>query len=118
LQTTCILKSADLILNGQSIPEKIAKIKLDASMPIYEYTCKTCSGTFEFVQKMNDVALTKRPSCMNESCLLEKIPSRFFGQIKRSEKTQIIEETQALPSAPEPKETLTHVCAKYCDLHG
>jgi putative FmdB family regulatory protein len=86
-------------------------------MPIYEYACKTCNKTFEFVQKMSDVALTKQPSCLNESCLLEKIPSRFFGQIKGSEKTQIIEETQALPNALETKESPAHVCAKYCDLH-
>jgi putative FmdB family regulatory protein len=93
-------------------------LKQDENMPIYEYACKSCRETFEFVQKMSDCALTKHPSCQGGSCELEKIPSRFFGQIKGGERPQTTQEPQNLPATKEPIEKSSHVCAKYCDLHG
>ena len=36
-------------------------------MPIYEYLCPKC-GTFEALQGINDLPLTKNPNCNDPTC--------------------------------------------------
>jgi len=42
-------------------------------MPFYDYRCRSCEHQFEAMQKVNDAALTTRPSCDQDQ--LEKLVS-------------------------------------------
>ncbi len=48
-------------------------------MPIYEYACDKCGGTFEVLQKMSDRPLRKCRKCSGK---LRKLVSRTSFQLK------------------------------------
>ena len=84
-------------------------------MALYEYRCLKCAKAFTVQAKMNDAPPTRGPSCLQESCDLQKQMSRVFGQVAGR--------TPAPPQAPAqtveaPREDPIHVCSKYCDHHA
>lgn len=79
-------------------------------MPIYEYKCQNCEMQFTIQASMHDPQPTKGPSC-DGPCQLQKCLSRVFGQVAGAHPTPA-EKPQS-----KPRETPSHVCSKYCDLH-
>lgn len=51
-------------------------------MPIYEYTCRACSKTCDFLQKVSDAAKTDCPNCGKPD--LKKMISSTSFQLKGS----------------------------------
>ncbi len=80
-------------------------------MPIYDYQCSTCQRQFTVQARMNDPEPTQGPHCQQQSCSIKKSLSRVFGQVAGAHAAPI--ETPA----SKPKESPSHVCSKYCDLH-
>ena len=58
-------------------------------MPNYDYMCASCGEDFEFFQSMNDVPLTRCPSC-EEHTLKRKIGTGAGIIFKGSEQTTMI----------------------------
>jgi putative FmdB family regulatory protein len=81
-------------------------------MPTYEYRCQTCSQSFAVQARMADPPPTQGPDCEQGHCQLQKCLSRVHGFVAGQHPP-----APALARPEPPRESATHVCSKYCDLH-
>lgn len=89
-------------------------------MPTYVYRCLSCQKSFELQARMSDAPPTRGPDCASESgaaCRLEKAPSRVYGYVAGA-KPPPAPRPEARAQGKEAANEASHICSKYCDLHG